>query len=227
MPLKPLPSALALVPLFAACSFNMATPPARTAFFGSPRILPARESAVTAEGTGAGKMFGPTLAGGSLTYERGLGNLREIVATPTAGMIQDQSKYLGLSLDIKQGIPETRHVAITYGTGYFWNEYGQAVSGEAGLLAGYENRFFVPTLSVMLFLSDPFMARTVCSGADENGDNECAKPTLTAGVRLGLTTEIKLPWRISLLPSAAFIPIQSQTHSFRMAQVSGALRWEY
>ncbi|MBW8889690.1 MAG: hypothetical protein JF616_18185, partial [Fibrobacteres bacterium] len=143
--------ALFALPFFAACSFNMATPPARTAFFGSPRVLPARESAVTAEGTSAGELFGPSLAGGSLTYERGLGNQREIVVTPTAGVIQNESDYLGISLDIKQGVPETRNVAFTYGTGYLWNENGQAVSAEAGTLLGFENRFFVPTLSLMFF----------------------------------------------------------------------------
>jgi len=224
---KPFLPALFALPFLAACSFNMATPPARSAFFGSPRVLPAREAAVTGEATGVDKLFGPSLAGGSLTYERGLGNQREIVVTPTAGVIQNESDYLGLSLDIKQGFPDTRNVAFTYGTGYLWNKNAQAVSGEAGVLLGYENRFFVPTLSLMLFLSEPFLAKRICSEPNEESETQCAKPTRTFGARVGITTEIKLPWRLSILPSAAFVPVQSQTHSFKMFQMSGALRWEY
>jgi hypothetical protein len=220
-------SALTLAPLFAACSFNMATPPARSAFFGSPRVLPAGESAVTAEGTMAGQLFGPSLAGGSITYERGIANMLELIVTPTAGSIQDQSAYAGISLDFKQGLPDTRHVAFTYGAGYLWNEYAVAASGQAGILVGYENRFFVPTLSLMGFVSQPFKAETVCGTSGEQSDEACAKPTQTIGARIGLTTEIKFPGRVSLVPSAAFIPLQSRTHSFEMFQLSAGLRWEY
>ncbi len=220
-------TALSLAPLFAACSFNMASPPARSAFFGSPRVLPSGESAVTAEATVAAKVFGPGLSGGSLTYERGLGNQLEIIVTPTAGLIQDQSEFAGISVDMKKGLPNLPHLAFTYGAGYLWNEYGQAASGEAGLLAGYENRYFVPTLSMMLFLSEPFRTKTVCGSEGEEGDDVCAKPTHTIGARAGLTTEIKLPWRVSIIPSAGIVLLQSQTHSFQLFQASGALRWEY
>lgn len=234
MSIKSLLPYLLLATLVSACSFRVATPPARTAFFGSPRILPEGESAMTAEGTGAGELFGPSIGGGSLTYERGLGSLREIIVTPTAGVIQGQSEYLGLSLDIKQGITETRNVAFTYGTGYFWNEYAQAISGQAGILVGFENRYFVPTLSMMLFLSDPFQTSLVCGYSDsgfdsweDDSEQVCAEPTRTIGVRMGLTTEIKLPWRVSIIPSIALIPLSSKTHSLQVMQLSGALRFEY
>jgi hypothetical protein len=79
-------SALCLLPLLqAACSFNVATPPARAAFYGSHRVLPAGESAFAAEGSAASKPFGPGLMAASLTCHRGWGGNRDLMVTPAAG----------------------------------------------------------------------------------------------------------------------------------------------
>lgn len=51
------------------------------------------------------------------------------------------------------------------------------------------------------------------------------QPVPLGPVRLRLSSEIKQPG-VSILTSAAFVPLQSQTHSFTMGQASAALRLE-
>jgi hypothetical protein len=211
--------------LSVACTYKVVTPPARTGFFGSPAILPEEKSAYTAEGTGAGQIFSGYLEAGSLTYHRGLGQRNELQVTPGFARVQDSSNLYSLSLDMKKGEEENGLASFTYGAGYIYSKYGQALSSQVGMLLGYENRYLVPTFSVMLLASQPFATRSIC-GYDEGAEEtECAKPTFTMGVRFGFSAELKLPGGLSVIPSLGFAPLHSQTHSLAAVQAALAVRW--
>jgi hypothetical protein len=211
--------------LSTACTYRVVTPPARSGFFGSPAILPEGKSAYTAEGNAAGEMFSGYMQSGSLTYHRGLGRRNELQITPGFARVQDSSNIFSLSLDMKNGLKEDEIAAFTYGAGYLYNEFGQALSSQAGMLLGYENRYVVPTFSVMLLASQPFAKREICS--DEYGENDpqCVKPTFTIGVRFGLSAEIRFPGGLSVTPSVGFAPLHSQTHSLEATQAALAINW--
>lgn len=220
--------ALGLALVGMGCTFRVVTPPAKVAFVGSPRTLPAGKGALSTELNlnTSKQLFGSDLATYSATYHRGIGKKRELLLTPSIGSINNRSGIYSFAVDLKQGLGATPHLAATYGTGYLYNEYAQAFSFQGGLLAGFENRYFVPTFSTMAFFSAPFRTREVCKEDDEGEKTQCVHPTTTTGGRIGLTGEAKLPWGLSILPSAALAAASSETHQDAFYQFALALRWQ-
>lgn len=174
------------------CSYHVLSPPARAAPLESPRTLPVGQNAIAVEGAAQSGVFDPTIVSGALRYRRGLTKRLDGVADMTAfhvlGRPSDLKTWPGayaLRLGVKQ--EASRDVfALTFGLGAGGSAAGGFISPDLGFILGYENRYFVPFLSVRAFISQPLGARRVVLG-EEDGERRASTPatTLGAGGALG------------------------------------------
>ena len=185
----------------AGCPDFVLSPPAQFLPLESPRPLNEGRTYLGVEGGVASAVFGPDIPGGSLVVRHGLGDDLELRIDASAGWITDASP----SLDFR-GIASARvgfkglvspnfpHAAWVAGIGGGASAAGGFVSGDAGLVFGYENPYIVPFLRMSLVTSVPIAARQVDitdAGAEEPSPT-FDTPHTTFGARLGVGARIPI-----------------------------------
>jgi hypothetical protein len=178
------------------CAYHVFSPPARLLPLESAQVLPEGGSAVAFDLGHAGALFGPELSAVGVRYRRNvaaeLDGVAEASLLHVRGSGPDTSNPNALTLRAGGKFGVWRHLALTFGAGGGASAAGGFVSPDLGLVLAFENRYFVPFVSVRGFASQPIHARRVRLGEDEDGYEQFGRPLLSfgfaaaAGVRIPL-----------------------------------------
>lgn len=186
----------------AACTFNAYSPPARTTPLESPATLPEGQSSIAIEGGGGGEIFGPKLLTGTMRVRRGFapevdGNVEltgiyvgdYVGRAYVEGRPSQSANRLIASLRFGGKRNLLRHFAVTGGVGVGASAGGTYLSPDVGVIAGYENPYVVPFISLRGYVSVPLESRTVVY-INEDGTSMPDRPETTLGLALGLGVRV-------------------------------------
>ncbi len=197
--------ALALLPVLAisslACARNVFSPPALPLPLEAPRTLDNGQAAIQASGGTSSSMFGPDLVAGAATVHVGMGRGTEASLGASVTHLQGHSSA-GTSPDIisaRAGVKKElwrHHVSAIAGLGGGTDAGGGFVSPDVGVIAGFDNRYAVPFLSLHAMSSIPVGARQVDVSIDDEQPGTYVgtpKPTWGIGSTVGLRVPIGNP----------------------------------
>lgn len=167
--------------LLIGCSHHVYSPPSRTFPLQGPAPLNEGQNALGAEGGGSTAALGPTVSGGTLRYRRGIVNQIEIntevsVLNVYENLADPQTRTWGAAGRLGvlgSPLTERKHVGFTSGIGAGGWAGGGFFAIDAGVIAGYENRYFVPRLGFQAFVSLPINARAVNTALADEDNNYC------------------------------------------------------
>jgi hypothetical protein len=201
-------SGLALLLLAGGCSMRAYSPPAGWSRASQVATAPQGETWLGASGHGGGGLFGPDLVGGALSLRRGLSETLELEAD--AGWVQiDAAPRTPVFRGVLTGrgglrgrfAPDLPHLAWSASLGGGAHAAGGFLSPEAGLQAGYANRWLTPWVQASGFVSLPLGARAVDVAPAGAEAPTLDAPVTTVGLRLGAGLAIgwdDLPLRLHL-----------------------------
>jgi hypothetical protein len=182
----------AAVLVASACSTHVYSPPARPLPLESSATLPAGRTSVGGEIGKSSAIFGPDLSSQAVRVRHGFGGGFEVSAdgshlhvdgTSTAGV--DQNAYAGaLGAKINLG---TKHLALTASTGYGTAATGRFTSNELGVIAAFENRYFVPFISLRAGVSVPIDRRSVDTSSTQTNLARLAPGTTASSVTMTMS----------------------------------------
>ena len=188
-------SALGFCNIFCICNPRVYSPPSRLWSVETPALLePDDQSLSLAGGTHFGYCgFDFNAYSGTAIYRRGLTNNLEgsagisfigispqeysIDFVPVTGSVRAAVKYNPSSLK--------RFWALRSGAGLGFSPVGEYVTGDAGLIIGFDNPWLTPFVSGGGYISQPFFTRVVDFGVDEEGGGSADEAELTYGWEFG------------------------------------------
>ena len=179
-------SVLMISALLVGCSYRVVSPPARMAPLESPATLPVGTNGLAAEGGFASATFGPEVIFGSVRYRRRLieeqldgsievNGLHVLGGTDVSTFREAYSLHLGLKYRML-GV-----LSLVGGVGGGGSAAGGFISPDVGFIAGFEKPYVIPFISVRGFLSQPFAAREIDLGIDDD-ERKRGTPQTTFGL---------------------------------------------
>jgi hypothetical protein len=215
MSLRWLPPFLSLL---CGCSHHLHSPPARVLPIESARTVEAGETAVRLAGGVYSPLFQPAVSFGSGQVRRLLTEGLELSGELTVAHLHVKpiddlwlTVILG-RIGAKQRLDDGGNFALTGGLGAGAHGAGKLVAADAGVIAGYENRYATPFLSLSAFGSLPVAAREVDTSTRIDKPGEFfSEPHTTAGGEALLGLRIAAG-RTGLLLGASLIYVSDGLH---------------
>ncbi len=152
----------------AGCNHELYSPPARMLPLESPATLARGETGVQAEGATQGAIFGPSVETGTLRVREGMADATD--ATAEVSVLHVDGRSVADTYPYAfAGRVGLKHAALPWlslvgGLGGGASAGGGFVSPDVGVIAGYENRWAVPFVSLRVSVSVPFDGRPVDTG---------------------------------------------------------------
>ncbi len=156
------------------CTPYLHSPPATTFPLESAKVLNDGEWGIQGEIGGGGRVFGPTMITGVVRARHGLGhNLELSIQGSAIGITGDpewtsdahRGVYAG-RLGIKYQV--ARFFSLTTGLGGGWSAGGGFISPDFGGIVGWENRYFVPFVTLGGYVSGPLNPQNVRFTSDDD-----------------------------------------------------------
>jgi hypothetical protein len=183
---------LALALQTGACGFHAYSPPAGWSRASHVATAAPGEALLGAAVHGGGGVFGPELAGGELSFRRGLSQLVEFDGDAGWIQITEQPRRpvfrgimtgrIGVRGRFARDLPHLAWLASVGGGGHVG---GGFLAPEVGLQAGWENPWMTPWVRASAFLSQPLGARPVDLAGEGDAGPRVETPLATVGLRLG------------------------------------------
>jgi hypothetical protein len=191
------PIAIAVLAALApACSYQLASPPARIVTLESARTLAPHETVIAAKGTAQSAIFDPGIIGGTVLVRHGVADHVEVNSEVSYVRVQasdEDTKAFDLDPSIYAGhvgakLSAGRNVALTAGVG---GGYAPAAGGfgavDLGGIVSYDNCYVVPFVAISGLVSQPIGAKTV-----NFGWHGSSRATTTLGFFTGTGIEVPL-----------------------------------
>lgn len=191
-----------LAVLASGCSFHAFSPPSRLLTLESAETLKEGETSIGAEGGVGGFVFGDVSGLGGVRVRRGLADGVEGSVDAAAGYVAGGTfscdggtsdcapgAARGAGGALRLGVkwaPWVRHFAVTGGLGGGGSLLGGFFGADVGVIASYDNPYFVPFASTTLGVSLPFMAPTLHFGENRDAASTTMWWSGTLGVKLPL-----------------------------------------
>lgn len=185
--------------LITGCSHHVYSPPARLISLQSPATVGADTIAVAGEVVGAQGLFGPDMLGASGRVRYGLGSALEVGGEVNVVGIDDGNNEVDTHPFVYAGRAAVKWApaavadffAVTGGVGGGWSAGGGFFSPDLGVVAGYENRYLVPFVSLEGVLSVPIDPQPVdTSAVDDEPGTHVDTPALSYGARASLGVRV-------------------------------------
>lgn len=209
-----------------ACVPIAMSPPARSLPLESSATLPEGDVAIQA----AGGVHSDEAAGGAAALRGRFGLTPYLEAQAEATYIEvsyphsydTRSPHLGAGR-VGLKLAPVEHFAFVAGFGMGGHTHGAFAAPDIGLIAAYENRYFVPWFALRGWLSAPINPRTR-TVTNEDGETFVLRPSdtfgwsLSTGFRIPLTLDAEDNVRLNLLAGLSigwlYDPHQDETFAF-------------
>jgi hypothetical protein len=186
------------------CQAHIFSPPARINLLESSATLKTGQQSVAIGGGGSGALFGFSATALAGTYKKGLTDQLEVGVDGTFVAVDDSHAVANLDPYIMGGRVKAKwapdktkgFAAVTAGIGAGYSiDGGGYVSPDLGLIAAFENRYFVPFVGASAFVSQPIASKVVdISHDDEDLGTRLESPQFTWGGYLN--AGFKIPFAI-------------------------------
>ncbi|MBW2736376.1 MAG: hypothetical protein JRH20_28650 [Deltaproteobacteria bacterium] len=190
---------LAATTLMAGCSHHVYSPPARAPSLRSARNLKKGVTSVQAAAHMQGAVFGPEVAGGSVSVHRGITpeielgvdvTLLEVLGSSGANL--DRGIYSG-RVEGRFNPQRNHYVALFSGLGGGYAPAGGGfVSGDLGVTLGFENCYVTPFTSLAALVSVPINARPVDTRVGVSDKPEISQAQTTFGAQYSFGARVPL-----------------------------------
>jgi hypothetical protein len=173
MDLKQLASLLACLSL-TACTANAISPPGRTTPLETAAAIGQGEVGVQGEVGLSASLFGPSLSHATARVRVGVLAQTDVSVEANVAVVRQReptSTHRGI-YSLRGGVKHafTPHFAVVAGLGLGASAGGGFVSPDIGVVAGYENPYFVPFFGARLVLSQPIAPQQVTLPQNESDD---------------------------------------------------------